>query len=131
MELKSFIFCIMYVMKNHFLNLFLSTLVFFASVIDSIPKNCAMECCKQVEDSYCQSEKDNSHNCEYDYGSCFDQNILSENILETGHKNDFKEDSYLNTLNLIVTYSEQNESVINPNFNLLKKNTTTTTPLIC
>ena len=118
-------------MRTYLLKILLSSLVFFTSTIDSISKNCAMECCKQVQDSCCQSEKDSSHNCKYNYGSCFDQNILSDNILELCNKNDHKENLYSVILNLLIVSDEQNESDINSNFNFLKKNTTTTIPLIC
>ena len=120
----------MTMMANQIFYLFLSVTIACASVIDIIPNDCGMECCEKMEDTCCPSET-NSHNCENGYGSCFVQISSSENILKFFCKIEFKKNSIFNIPNAINLNFNQSKSLVKSNFKLIKKNTTTTSLLIC
>ena len=117
-------------MVNKIFYLFLSAMVACASVIDITSNNCGMECCENMEDTCCPSET-NSHNCQNGYGSCFVQISSSKNILISCCKIEFKKDSIFNIPNAINLNFNQSKSLVKSNFKLIKKNTTTTSLLIC
>lgn len=117
-------------MANQIFYLFLSAMVACASVIDITPNDCGMECCEKMEDTCCPSET-NTHNCENGYGSCVVQIPLSENILKSCCKIEFKKNSIFNIPNDINLNFNQSKSLVKSNFKLIKKNTTTISPLIC
>ena len=117
-------------MVNKIFYLFLSAMVACASVIDITSNNCGMECCENMEDTCCPSET-NSHNCQNGYGSCFVQISSSENILKSCYKIEFKKNSIFNIPNAINLDFNRSKSLVKSNFKLIKKNTTTTSPLIC
>ena len=120
----------MTMIANQIFYFFLSVAIACASIIDIIPNDCGMECCEKMENTCCPSET-NSHNCENGYGSCFVQISLSENILKSCCKIEFKKNSIFNIPNAINLNFNQSKSLVKSNFKLIKKNTTTTSLLIC